>query len=174
VAGPPVRGGERPVFLGSVVPDRMHPHDLPVAGHLHRVGDDRDLHAAAPPGVSDLIHGAGDDSCPALSTTRVTVIPEVAWRAVRRPCTGCRGSVSGLRRWTCSATSYVRCANFVLAGRTCCCLRAFIAGSRPNGTKTRQPVVQCRSFSGFRTAQMRMIRSPETLNAMTVTVTPSC
>jgi hypothetical protein len=38
----------------------MHPHDLPVAGHLHRVGDDRDLHAAAPPGVSDLIHGAGE------------------------------------------------------------------------------------------------------------------
>src|SRR5829696_1038138 len=60
VAGPPVRGGERPVFLGSVVPDRMHPQDLPVAGHLHRVGDDRDLHAAAPPGVSDLIYGAGE------------------------------------------------------------------------------------------------------------------
>src|SRR4030095_7814970 len=60
VAGPAGRGGERTVFLGPVVPDRMHPHDLPVAGHLDRVGHDRDLHTAAPPSVPDLIHGAGE------------------------------------------------------------------------------------------------------------------
>lgn len=38
----------------------------------------------------------------------------------------------------------------------------------------RQPVVQGCSFSGFRTAQMCLIRSPATLNAITTTVTPSC
>ena len=38
----------------------------------------------------------------------------------------------------------------------------------------RQPVVQGRSFSGLRTAQMCLIRSPATSNANTVTVTPSC
>jgi hypothetical protein len=37
-----------------------------------------------------------------------------------------------------------------------------------------QPVVQGRSFSGLRTAQMCLIRSPATSNANTVTVTPSC
>jgi hypothetical protein len=40
--------------------------------------------------------------------------------------------------------------------------------------QTRQPVVQGRSFSGLRTAQMRLIRSPAISNANTVTVTPSC
>jgi hypothetical protein len=43
-----------------------------------------------------------------------------------------------------------------------------------NGTETGQPVVQGRSFSGFRTAQMCLIRSPATSNATTVTVTPAC
>jgi len=43
-----------------------------------------------------------------------------------------------------------------------------------NGTATGQPVVQGRSFSGFRTAQMCLIRSPATSNATTVTVTPAC
>ena len=38
----------------------------------------------------------------------------------------------------------------------------------------RQPVVQGRSLSGLRTAQMCVIRSPATANANTVTVTPSC
>ena len=37
-----------------------------------------------------------------------------------------------------------------------------------------QPVVQARSFSGLRIAQMCLIRSPATSNANTVTVTPSC
>jgi hypothetical protein len=37
----------------------------------------------------------------------------------------------------------------------------------------RQPAVQIRSFSGLRTAQMRLIRSPATSNAYTVTVAPS-
>src|SRR4029453_5098027 len=41
VAGPPVWGGEPPVVLGPVVPDRMHPHDLAVAAELHRGGDRR-------------------------------------------------------------------------------------------------------------------------------------
>jgi hypothetical protein len=38
----------------------------------------------------------------------------------------------------------------------------------------RQPVVQGRSFSGLRTTQMCLIRSPATSNAKTVTVQPSC
>jgi hypothetical protein len=38
----------------------------------------------------------------------------------------------------------------------------------------RQPVVQGRSLSGLRTAQMRVIRSSATSNANTVTMTPSC
>jgi cobyrinic acid a,c-diamide synthase len=38
----------------------------------------------------------------------------------------------------------------------------------------RQPVVQGRSFSGLRTAQMCLIRSPATSKANTVTVLPSC
>jgi hypothetical protein len=38
----------------------------------------------------------------------------------------------------------------------------------------RQPVVQGRSLSGFRTAQMCLIRSPATSNATTATVTPPC
>jgi hypothetical protein len=38
----------------------------------------------------------------------------------------------------------------------------------------RQPVVQGRSLSGLRTAQMWVIRPPATANANTVTVTPSC
>jgi hypothetical protein len=38
----------------------------------------------------------------------------------------------------------------------------------------RQPLVQGRSFSGFRTAQMCLIRLPATSKAITVTVTPSC
>src|SRR5215475_6059493 len=37
-----------------------------------------------------------------------------------------------------------------------------------------QPVVQGRSFSGLRTTQMCLIRSPATSNANTVTMTPSC
>ena len=37
-----------------------------------------------------------------------------------------------------------------------------------------QPAVQGRSFSGLRTAQMCVIRSPATSNANTVTVTPAC
>src|SRR4029453_19314113 len=49
VAGPPVRGGERTVLFGPVVPDRMDPHDLAVAGKLHRTGDDADLGTAAAP-----------------------------------------------------------------------------------------------------------------------------
>ena len=44
---------------------------------------------------------------------------------------------------------------------------------QPPGLLRRQPVVQVRSFSGLRTAQMRLIRSPATSNANTVTVTPS-
>jgi hypothetical protein len=44
-----------------------------------------------------------------------------------------------------------------------------------DGTEdARQPVVQGRSFSGFNTAQMWVIRSPATSNAYTATVTPSC
>jgi hypothetical protein len=35
-------------------------------------------------------------------------------------------------------------------------------------------VIQSRSFSGFRTAQMWVIRPPAMSNAITVTVTPSC
>ena len=42
------------------------------------------------------------------------------------------------------------------------------------GGRRGQPVVQGRSFSGLRTAQMCLIRSPATSNANTVTVTPSC
>jgi hypothetical protein len=38
----------------------------------------------------------------------------------------------------------------------------------------RQPAVQGRSFPGFNTAQMCVIRSPATANAYTATVTPSC
>jgi hypothetical protein len=38
----------------------------------------------------------------------------------------------------------------------------------------RQPVVQGRSFSGLRTAQMCVIKPPARSNANTVTVTPSC
>jgi hypothetical protein len=38
----------------------------------------------------------------------------------------------------------------------------------------RQPVVQGRSFSGLRTAQMWVIRSPATANASTATVSPWC
>jgi hypothetical protein len=53
VAGPPVRVGERAVFFGPVVPDGVHPDDLPVAGQLHRVGDDRHLDAAPLPCVPD-------------------------------------------------------------------------------------------------------------------------
>ena len=41
-------------------------------------------------------------------------------------------------------------------------------------TDARQPVVQGRSLSGFRTAQMCLIRSPATSNATTATVTPPC
>ena len=40
--------------------------------------------------------------------------------------------------------------------------------------RTRQPVVQGRSFSGLRMAQMCLIRPPVMSNASTVTVTPSC
>jgi hypothetical protein len=51
---------------------------------------------------------------------------------------------------------------------------AWPAGGGPDGTKdARQPVVQGRSFSGFRTAQMCLIRSPTTSNASTAMVTPS-
>src|SRR6476660_2211136 len=59
VAGPPVRGGERAMLLGPVVPDRMHPHDLAVAGKLHRIGHDAHLHRPAAPGVPSPIVGAG-------------------------------------------------------------------------------------------------------------------
>jgi hypothetical protein len=34
LAGPPIRGGERAMLFGPVVPDRMDPHDLAVAGEL--------------------------------------------------------------------------------------------------------------------------------------------
>ena len=53
---------------------------------------------------------------------------------------------------------------------------ALVATSRKTaGTAdTRQPVVQGRSFSGFRTAQMCLMRSPAMSNANTVTVMPSC
>src|SRR5687767_12762256 len=50
VAGPPVRGGECPMFLGPVVPDRVHADDVAVAGQLNRTGDDAHLGAAAAPG----------------------------------------------------------------------------------------------------------------------------
>ena len=53
-----------------------------------------------------------------------------------------------------------------------------LLGSRLRGIEqpegVRQPVVQGRSLSGLRTAQMCLIRSPATSNANTVTVTPSC
>ncbi|MCE3274536.1 MAG: hypothetical protein K0R13_391 [Propionibacteriaceae bacterium] len=45
--------GERAMFFGPVVSDRVHPHDLAVAGKLHRSGHDADLGAAAAP---DQIH----------------------------------------------------------------------------------------------------------------------
>ena len=64
VAGPPVRGGERAVLLGPVVPDRVHPHDLAVAGKLHRIGDDAHLGTAAAPAVTDPIVGAGERHIP--------------------------------------------------------------------------------------------------------------
>src|SRR6266545_32026 len=49
------------------------------------------------------------------------------------------------------------------------------AGSDPMAWRDRrQPVVQGRSLSGLRTAQMCLIRSSATWNANTVTVTPSC
>ena len=43
LAGPPVRGGERAVLLGPVMPDRVDPDDVAVAGKLDRTGDDAHL-----------------------------------------------------------------------------------------------------------------------------------
>ena len=64
VAGPPVRGGERAMFFGPVVSDRVHPHDLAVAGKLHRSGHDADLGVAAAPAVPDPIVGARERHVP--------------------------------------------------------------------------------------------------------------
>lgn len=47
------------------------------------------------------------------------------------------------------------------------------SGRRGVGTAP-QPLRQGRSFSGFRTAQIRLIRSPAISNANTVTMVPSC
>src|SRR5215211_267448 len=55
VAGPPIRGGERARLFGPVVPDRMHPDDLAIAGKLNRASDDADLDAATPPRVTDPV-----------------------------------------------------------------------------------------------------------------------
>ena len=44
----------------------------------------------------------------------------------------------------------------------------------PAGVAVLWPTVQGRSFSGLRTAQMCLIRSPATSNAATITVTPPC
>src|ERR1700752_2714541 len=60
VAGSAVGSGESPVFLGAVVPDRVHPDDVAVAGDLHRFGDDRDLGAAAAPAGAGSVVGAGE------------------------------------------------------------------------------------------------------------------
>jgi hypothetical protein len=62
VAGPPIRGGERAVLFGPLVPDRMHPDDLAIAGKLNRASDDADLDAATPPRVPDPVVGAGNVS----------------------------------------------------------------------------------------------------------------
>src|SRR4029450_3449022 len=51
VARPPVRGGERPMLLGPVVPDRMHAHDLAVDAELHRTGHNAHLRGPTPPAV---------------------------------------------------------------------------------------------------------------------------
>ena len=111
VAGPPVRGGERAVFFGPVVPDRVHADDLAVAGRLDRTGDDADL------GAAGRASGSRPDSwCRRTTHTRRSRPP--GSRSARRwgaggrrlPCRqGCCGSlVSGLRRCTCSATSTSR------------------------------------------------------------------
>jgi hypothetical protein len=49
------------------------------------------------------------DTCPLASTIRVTTIPVVTARGVRRPWRGTADVVSGLRRCTCSATSTSWC-----------------------------------------------------------------
>jgi hypothetical protein len=59
LAGPPVRGGERAMLFGPVVPARMHPHDAAVTGKLDGVGDNTDLDLSAAPAVTDPIVGAG-------------------------------------------------------------------------------------------------------------------
>jgi site-specific recombinase XerC len=55
VAGPPVQCGERTVFLGSVVPDRLDSDDLAVASDLDRAGHDGHLDAAAPQQLADRL-----------------------------------------------------------------------------------------------------------------------
>jgi len=58
VAGPPVRGGERAVLFGPVVPDRMHPHDVVVDAELDRAGYQAHFHGPAAPAVADPVVGA--------------------------------------------------------------------------------------------------------------------
>ena len=149
VAGPPVRGGERAVFLGPVVPDRVHPDDLPVAGELHRVGHDRTParcgHArrsrpdswcrrttrtrrSRPPGSPSVPSVAlpRADGCPAAASTRL--LP-----------------VSGLRRWTCSATSTSRWKI-----RTRCSAATASTGSPAStiGTRYRNPAKRDQTRAG--------------------------
>jgi hypothetical protein len=60
VAWSAVGGGEGAVFLGAVMPDRMNPDDLVVAGDLDGFGDDRDLGATAAPATAGPVVGAGE------------------------------------------------------------------------------------------------------------------
>lgn len=103
-----MRVRERTVFLGPVVPDRMHPHDRSLIGQLHRRRHDRDLQRLAGQAFPARYIVPAKDTDPVLSAIRVTVSPVLGFRAVRRPCTGGLGSWSGLRRCTWEATNTSR------------------------------------------------------------------
>jgi hypothetical protein len=90
VAGPPVRGGERAMLLGPVVPDRVHPDGLAGARQLDRTGHDADLGAAAPPAVADPIVGAGERDIPRGSPPPGSQ-PSRRWRAGTGGCPAAAG-----------------------------------------------------------------------------------
>jgi hypothetical protein len=64
VAGPPVRGGERAMLFGPVVPDRVHSYDVAVDADLDRSGHDRHFHTATPPPIAHPVVGAGERHIP--------------------------------------------------------------------------------------------------------------
>ena len=91
--------GRRALF-GPVVSDGLGAHDAALTGHLHRLGNDARLDFLSAPALPARYIVPANDSFPLRSTMRVTTIPALAGRAVRRPWRGTHGAVLGLRRCT--------------------------------------------------------------------------